>query len=116
MSSPGQTDSVVRPGGSPPTGRIVIDHLSKVFGSQRAVDDLSFTVEPGSVTGFLGPNGAGKTTTLRMLLGLVAPTSGTATINGRHYAELPAPMQTVGAALEASSFHPAHTGLQHLRI
>ncbi|MCW2541364.1 MAG: transporter ATP-binding protein [Frankiales bacterium] len=97
-------------------GRIVIEHLTKVFGTQRAVDDLSFTVEPGSVTGFLGPNGAGKTTTLRMLLGLVAPTSGIATVNGVRYAQLRRPIQTVGAALEASSFHPAHTGLQHLRI
>jgi ABC-2 type transport system ATP-binding protein len=97
-------------------GRIVVDNLTKVFGTQRAVDSLSFTVEPGSVTGFLGPNGAGKTTTLRMLLGLVAPTSGTATINGVSYHSLPRPLQTVGAALEAASFHPAHTGLQHLRI
>ncbi|HEX2904619.1 MAG TPA: ABC transporter ATP-binding protein [Jatrophihabitans sp.] len=97
-------------------GRIVVDHLTKTFGQQRAVDDLSFTVEPGSVTGFLGPNGAGKTTTLRMLLGLISPTAGTATINGQRYAQLAEPMKTVGAALEASSFHPAHTGLQHLRI
>ena len=97
-------------------GRIVVDNLTKVFGTQRAVDSLSFTVEPGSVTGFLGPNGAGKTTTLRMLLGLVAPTSGTATINGVDYHSLARPLQTVGAALEAASFHPAHTGLQHLRI
>src|SRR6478672_1288486 len=65
-----------------PNGRIVFDRVTKDFGKQRAVDSLSFTVEPGSVTGFLGPNGAGKTTTLRMLLGLIAPTSGTATING----------------------------------
>jgi ABC-2 type transport system ATP-binding protein len=99
-----------------PDGRIVIDNLTKVFGRQRAVDSLSFTVEPGSVTGFLGPNGAGKTTTLRMLLGLIAATSGTATINGVAYHSLARPLQTVGAALEASSFHPAHTGLQHLRI
>jgi ABC-2 type transport system ATP-binding protein len=97
-------------------GRIVVENLTKVFGSQRAVDNLSFTVEPGSVTGFLGPNGAGKTTTLRMLLGLIQPTSGVATINGRRYQTLARPMETVGAALEASSFHPAHTGLQHLRI
>ncbi|MGI8666461.1 MAG: ABC transporter ATP-binding protein [Jatrophihabitans sp.] len=97
-------------------GRIVVDHLTKVFGTQRAVDSLSFTVEPGSVTGFLGPNGAGKTTTLRMLLGLVEPTSGAATINGVRYHALSRPLQTVGAALEASSFHPAHSGLQHLRI
>ncbi|MGX7679347.1 ABC transporter ATP-binding protein [Jatrophihabitans sp. DSM 45814] len=99
-----------------PDGRIVINNLTKVFGVQRAVDNLSFTVEPGSVTGFLGPNGAGKTTTLRMLLGLVSATSGTATINGVAYRSLAKPLQTVGAALEASSFHPAHTGLQHLRI
>jgi ABC-2 type transport system ATP-binding protein len=97
-------------------GRIVIEQLTKVFGTQRAVDDLSFTVEPGSVTGFLGPNGAGKTTTLRMLLGLVRPTSGTATVNGTDYHTLTYPLQVVGAALEAASFHPAHTGLQHLRI
>jgi ABC-2 type transport system ATP-binding protein len=123
MSTPGQPSSgpanpgsVAVAGRPDQAGRIVIDHLTKVFGQQRAVDDLSFTVEPGSVTGFLGPNGAGKTTTLRMLLGLVEPTAGTATVNGLHYHELTAPMQTVGAALEAASFHPAHTGLQHLRI
>jgi ABC-2 type transport system ATP-binding protein len=104
------------PGQPIPNGRIVVDNLTKLFGQQRAVDSLSFTVEPGSVTGFLGPNGAGKTTTLRMLLGLVRPTSGTATINGVAYESLPRPLQTVGAALEAASFHPAHTGLQHLRI
>jgi ABC-2 type transport system ATP-binding protein len=97
-------------------GRIVVDSLTKVFGSKRAVDNLSFTVEPGSVTGFLGPNGAGKTTTLRMLLGLIAPTSGRATVNGLEYRSLPTPTRTVGAALEAASFHPAHTGRQHLQI
>jgi ABC-2 type transport system ATP-binding protein len=102
--------------GEVPDGRIVVDNLTKVFGTQRAVDGLSFTVEPGSVTGFLGPNGAGKTTTLRMLLGLISPTSGRATINGVAYHSLAHPLQSVGAALEASSFHPAHTGLQHLRI
>ncbi|MEO6700347.1 MAG: ABC transporter ATP-binding protein [Jatrophihabitantaceae bacterium] len=104
------------PRGGYSDGRIVVDNLTKVFGTQRAVDSLSFTVEPGSVTGFLGPNGAGKTTTLRMLLGLISPTSGKATINGVKYSALPRPLQSVGAALEASSFHPAHTGLQHLRI
>ncbi|MDQ1744689.1 MAG: type transport system ATP-binding protein [Pseudonocardiales bacterium] len=103
-------------GANPADGRIVVDNLTKIFGDQRAVDSLSFTVEPGSVTGFLGPNGAGKTTTLRMLLGLVRPTSGSATINGMKYEALPRPLQTVGAALEAASFHPAHTGRQHLRI
>jgi ABC-2 type transport system ATP-binding protein len=97
-------------------GRIVVAGLSKNFGEVRAVDNLSFTVEPGSVTGFLGPNGAGKTTTLRMLLGLVTPTAGTATIGGRHYAEIPYPMRAVGAVLEASSFHPGRSGRNHLRV
>jgi ABC-2 type transport system ATP-binding protein len=99
------------------TGRIVVDQLTKVFrGKVRAVDRLSFTVEPGSVTGFLGPNGAGKTTTLRMVLGLVRPTSGRATINGVPYKSLHNPITHVGAALESSSFHPARTGRNHLRI
>ncbi len=90
--------------------------LTKRFGSVRAVDDLSFSVQRGSVTGFLGPNGAGKTTTLRMLLGLVTPDAGTATINGRVYADLPEPLHQVGAVLEASSFHPGRTARSHLRI
>jgi ABC-2 type transport system ATP-binding protein len=90
--------------------------LTKTFGSVRAVDDLGFGVESGSVTGFLGPNGAGKTTTLRMLLGLVAPDSGTATIDGRAYADLPEPLHRVGAVLEASGFHPGRTARSHLRI
>ncbi|HEY6749373.1 MAG TPA: ABC transporter ATP-binding protein [Mycobacteriales bacterium] len=97
-------------------GRIVVAGLSKSFGTVRAVDNLSFTVEPGSVTGFLGPNGAGKTTTLRMLLGLVTPTSGTATIGGVPYGQITLPMRTVGAVLEASSFHPARTARNHLRV
>jgi ABC-2 type transport system ATP-binding protein len=90
--------------------------LTKRFGSVRAVDDLSFSVERGSVTGFLGPNGAGKTTTLRMLLGLVAPDAGTAAIDGRAYADLPEPLHRVGAVLEASSFNPGRTARNHLRI
>ena len=97
-------------------GRIVVSGLSKTFGQVRAVDDLSFTVEPGSVTGFLGPNGAGKTTTLRMLLGLVTPTGGNTTIGGVRYADIPQPMRTVGAVLEASSFHPGRTARNHLRV
>jgi ABC-2 type transport system ATP-binding protein len=100
-----------------PASRIVVDELTKVFGGKvRAVDHLSFTVEPGSVTGFLGPNGAGKTTTLRMLLGLVNPTSGRATIGGQPYGHLPQPLTVVGAALEAASFHPARTARNHLRV
>lgn len=111
-----QPEARLHPNGGQQEGRIVVENLTKLFGTQRAVDQLSFTVEPGSVTGFLGPNGAGKTTTLRMLLGLVRPTSGVATINGKTYESLSHPLQTVGAALEASSFHPAHTGRQHLQI
>lgn len=96
--------------------RVEVRHLTKRFGSLVAVDDLSFAVEPGRVTGFLGPNGAGKTTTLRMLLDLVRPTSGTATIDGVAYRELPDPLGTVGAALEATSFHPGRSGRDHLRV
>jgi ABC-2 type transport system ATP-binding protein len=97
-------------------GRIMVSGLTKHFGTVRAVDNLSFTVEPGTVTGFLGPNGAGKTTTLRMLLGLVTPTAGEATIGGQRYHDLRNPLETVGAALEASSFHKARSGRNHLRI
>ncbi|MDM8083823.1 ABC transporter ATP-binding protein [Cellulomonas cellasea] len=97
-------------------GVIEVAHLSKSFGAVRAVDDLTFQVQPGRVTGFLGPNGAGKTTTLRMLLGLVTPTSGSATIGGKPYRELDKPTRTVGAALEAASFHPGRTALDHLRV
>ncbi|HEY9390001.1 MAG TPA: ABC transporter ATP-binding protein [Mycobacteriales bacterium] len=97
-------------------GRIVVHGLTKNFGALRAVDSLSFTVEPGSVTGFLGPNGAGKTTTLRMLLGLVRPSGGQATIGGQRYADLGDPLRTVGAALEAASFHPSRSGRNHIRV
>jgi ABC-2 type transport system ATP-binding protein len=96
--------------------QILIEGLSKSFGEVRAVDDLSFSAHPGEVTGFLGPNGAGKTTTLRMLLGLVEPTSGTATIGGTPYGDLGNPPDVVGAALEASSFHPGRSGRDHLRV
>ncbi|TDB72310.1 ATP-binding cassette domain-containing protein [Micromonospora sp. KC721] len=101
---------------SPSTGQIVVSGLTKQYRNVRAVDDLSFTVEPGRVTGFLGPNGAGKTTTLRMLLNLVTPTSGTATIGGRRYADLTDPLRHVGAVLEASSAHKGRTGINHLRV
>jgi ABC-2 type transport system ATP-binding protein len=95
---------------------IEIRGLTKRFGPVLAVDQVSFDVEPGSVTGFLGPNGAGKTTTLRILLGLVTPTAGTATINGRPYRELRNRSRQVGALLEAASPHPGRTARDHLRV
>jgi len=95
---------------------IEISSLSKRYGSTLAVDDLSFSVAPGSVLGFLGPNGAGKTTTLRMLLGLARPSAGSATIDGRGYADLDDPSATVGAVLDTSGFHPGRQGRNHLRI
>ncbi|MDG4823075.1 ATP-binding cassette domain-containing protein [Asanoa sp. WMMD1127] len=97
-------------------GQLVVSGLTKRYKQLMAVDGLSFTVEPGRVTGFLGPNGAGKTTTLRMLLNLVTPTAGTATIGGQRYADLRDPLRTVGAVLEASSAHRGRTGRNHLRV
>ena len=94
---------------------ISVQGLTKRFGGVTAVHDLSFEVQ-GGVTGFLGPNGAGKTTTLRMLLGLVEPTAGTATVQGRRYADLRHPRRVVGALLETSGFHPGRSARQHLVI
>ncbi len=93
---------------------IVAEHLTKVYGDKTAVSDLSFTVHPGVVTGFLGPNGAGKSTTMRMILGLDAPTAGEVTVNGKHYAEHPAPLHEVGALLEARAIHTGRTARNHL--
>jgi ABC-2 type transport system ATP-binding protein len=90
-------------------------NLTKTYGSKVAVDDLSFTVQPGIVTGFLGPNGAGKSTTMRLVLGLDAATSGTVTVNGLPYAEHPRPLQVVGALLEARAVHTSRSAYQHLR-
>jgi ABC-2 type transport system ATP-binding protein len=95
---------------------IELDGLTKRYRSRVAVEDLTVTVEPGRVTGFLGPNGSGKTTTLRMILGLVAPTSGETRINGARFAELDAPGRVVGAVLEAQGFHPTRSGRAHLRV
>jgi ABC-2 type transport system ATP-binding protein len=95
---------------------IEVEHLTKRFRRATAVDDLSFSVPRGRITGFLGPNGAGKTTTLRVLLGLALPTSGRASVAGKRYRELEAPLKTVGAVLEASNYHPARTGRNHLRV
>ncbi len=88
--------------------------LTKRYGDTLAVDDLSFTVKPGIVTGFLGPNGSGKSTTMRLILGLDAPTAGDVTIDGKHYAELPAPLHKVGALLEARSVHTGRSAQNHL--
>lgn len=90
--------------------------ITKRYGSVLAVDDLSFDVLPGRVTGLLGPAGSGKTTTLRILLGLAAPTSGTATIAGWPYRRLPDRLRRVGAALDSNTFHPGRSAAQHLRI
>jgi ABC-2 type transport system ATP-binding protein len=95
---------------------LAVRGLTKRFGRVTAVDDLTFDVSSGQVTGFLGPNGAGKTTTLRMLLGLVRPTAGQALIDGRRYAELVSPRRVVGAVLEATGFHPGRKGREYLRI
>ena len=97
-------------------GRIVISGLTKQYKNLRAVDGLSFTVEPGRVTGFLGPNGAGKSTTLRVLLGLIHADAGTATFAGRRYHELAHASAHVGAVLEHASFHPGRSGRNHLRV
>ena len=88
--------------------------LTKRYGDKTAVDDLTFTVEPGRVTGFLGPNGAGKSTTMRLVLGLDSPTAGAVTVGGRRYADLPTPAHTVGALLDARAVHPGRTAANHL--
>jgi ABC-2 type transport system ATP-binding protein len=93
---------------------IAADGLTKDYGDKRAVDGLSFTVEPGVVTGFLGPNGSGKSTTMRLILGLDAPTAGDVTVNGRHYRDLTAPLHEVGALLEARSVHTGRSAYNHL--
>jgi ABC-2 type transport system ATP-binding protein len=93
---------------------IEVRGVTKRFGSKTAVDDLTFTVEPGRVTGFLGPNGAGKSTTMRVILGLDRPQAGTATIEGRAYRDLPDPLRTVGALLEAKSVHTGRSARNHM--
>lgn len=98
------------------SGVVAVSGLTKRFGPLTAVDDLSFTVAPGRVTGFLGPNGAGKTTTLRLLLGLASPDAGSVSIGGIQYGQRPRPAQHVGAALEAAGFHPGRSARDHLRI
>jgi ABC-2 type transport system ATP-binding protein len=93
---------------------IIVENVTKRYGEKVAVDDLSFEVKPGIVTGFLGPNGAGKSTTMRLILGLDAPTAGTVTLDGRKYADLPAPLHEVGAMLEARAIHTGRSAYNHL--
>ena len=94
---------------------ITAEAVTKRYGRTLAVDGLSFTVQPGRVTGFLGPNGAGKSTTMRLIVGLDAPTSGRVTVKGRPYAELRFPLRQIGALLEAKAIHPGRTARSHLR-
>jgi len=94
---------------------VSVRSLTKRYGGLTAVDDLSFSLPTGTITGFLGPNGAGKTTTLRLILGLAEPTSGEALVFGRRYQELGQPARRVGAVLESDDFHPARSGRDHLR-
>jgi ABC-2 type transport system ATP-binding protein len=102
-----------RTGGRDPV--VVVSSLTKRFGELVAVDDLSFSLPSGTVTGFLGPNGAGKTTTLRLLLGLAEPTGGDVVVFGRRYRDLADPARRVGAVLESNDFHPGRSGRNHLR-
>ena len=100
--------------GAAASGMIVARGLTKSYGSTVAVQDVSFTVRPGTVTGFLGPNGAGKSTTMRMIIGLDRPDAGQATVNGKPYRELRWPLREVGAMLEAKAFHPGRSARSHL--
>jgi ABC-2 type transport system ATP-binding protein len=102
---------------APPRARpaLTATNLTKHYGEVVAVDDLTFALEPGSITGFLGPNGAGKTTTLRLVLGLAEPTAGTALVFGRPYRQLEDPVRRVGAVLESGDFDPGRSGRNHLR-
>jgi ABC-2 type transport system ATP-binding protein len=108
--------SGVRFGGGEGERMIEARGLTKRYGAKLAVDHLSFTVRPGVVTGFLGPNGSGKSTTMRLVMGLDAPTSGSVTVNGRRYGELPWPLREVGALLEAKAIHPGRSAYAHLRM
>src|SRR3712207_4196351 len=97
-------------------GMIEINGLTRTYGGLRAVDEVTFTARPGRVTGFLGPNGAGKSTTMRVMVGLTPPTSGSATVLGRRYADLPNPGREVGVLLDASAQHAGRTGRETLRV
>ena len=107
------TTTITPSGGHYP---LVIEHLTKRYGDHTVVDDLTFTVEPGKVTGFLGPNGSGKSTTMKMMLNLATADAGRATIGGQHYRDLTEPARTVGAMIESDAFHPGRSGRNHLRV
>ena len=98
------------------TSAVTVTGLSKYYGETVAVDGVSFSLQPGTITGFLGPNGAGKTTTLRLLLGLAEPTAGVAHVFGRRYGEIEHPCRLIGAVLESNDFHPGRSGRDHLRV
>src|ERR1700680_2120886 len=106
---------MARPPARADTDRMInVENVSKRYGEKLAVDDLSFRVSPGSVTGFLGPNGAGKSTTMRLILGLDAPNAGSVTVDGRAYRAFPAPLHEVGVLLEARSVHTGRSAYHHL--
>jgi ABC-2 type transport system ATP-binding protein len=112
----GRPRRMVSPTEAPPRHAVVsVNSLSKRYGEVLAVDDVTFSLEAGTVTAYLGPNGAGKTTTLRLLLGLAAPTAGEALVFGRRYRDLEHPIRRVGAVLESNDFHPSRSGRNHLR-
>ena len=117
MSAKPQARQGTSAAGESPAGPVVaVERLTKRYGRQVAVDDLTFSLDRGMITGFLGPNGAGKTTTLRVLLGLAEPTAGTALVFGRRYPQLHHPARTVGAVLESNDFYPGRSGRNHLRV
>ena len=111
----GERGIPISPRDGAPDSVVTVASLTKRYGELVAVDDLTFSLQAGTITGFLGPNGAGKTTTLRLLLGLAEPTSGEALVFGRRYRELDRPSRRVGAVLESSDFHPGRSGRDHLR-
>jgi ABC-2 type transport system ATP-binding protein len=113
--SPTADGAVPDAGGPASAPAVTVRQLSKRYRDLAAIDELSFTLERGTITGFLGPNGAGKTTTLRLLLGLAEPTAGEALVFGRRYSELDDPLRRVGALLESSDFDPGRSGRNHLR-
>jgi ABC-2 type transport system ATP-binding protein len=116
MTLDDQASSTLSADAGTPDPVVEVNSLTKRYGELVAVDNLTFSIHAGTITGFLGPNGAGKTTTLRLLLGLAEPTGGEALVFGRRYRELDDPARRVGAVLESSDFHPGRSGRDHLRV